>query len=57
MERAKGRGGVVVLGIRLKWWQIVVVVVLAATAAWSWASLREDRAAQVKAHTVLAFTY
>ena len=42
-------------GIRLKPWQIVVVGVLAATTAWSWASLREDRAAQVKAHSVFAF--
>ncbi|MCE5246400.1 MAG: hypothetical protein ABFD65_16745 [Candidatus Polarisedimenticolia bacterium] len=47
------------LGIRLKRWQIVaavvVVAVLTATAAWSWASLRAQRAAQVKAHTVFAF--
>ena len=47
-------------GKRIRWWQIVaavvVVAVLAATAAWSWAGLREERAAQVKAHTVLAFT-
>ena len=60
MERAKGRGGVVVLGIRLKRWQIVaavvVVAVLTATAAWSWMVLREERAAQVKAHTVFVFT-
>ena len=43
-------------GKRIRWWQIVVVGVLTATAAWSWASLREDRATQVKAHSVFAFT-
>ena len=46
--------------MKIRWWRIVAAVVvvaaLAATAAWSWASLREDRAAQVKAHTVFAFT-
>jgi len=34
-----------------------IVAVVTAMAAWSWTSLRADRAAQVKAHTVLAFTY
>ena len=33
-----------------------IVAVVTATAAWSWASLRAQRAAQVKAHTVFAFT-
>ena len=46
--------------MKIRWWRIVavvvVVVVLAAMAAWSWMILREERAAQVKAHTVFAFT-
>ena len=47
--------------MKIRRWQIVAVVVLAAgvvtaTAALSWTMLREERAAQVKAHTVLAFT-
>jgi len=47
--------------MKIRRWQIAAVVVLAATvltatAAWSWASLREERAAQVKAHSIFAFT-
>ena len=45
--------------MKIRWWRIVAAVVvvaaLTATAAWSWASLRANRAAQVKAHTVFAF--
>jgi len=42
--------------MKIRRWQIVALAVLTATAALSWASLREDRAAQVKAHSVFAFT-
>ena len=47
--------------MKIRRWQIAAVVVFAAAvltamAAWSWTVLREERAAQVKAHTVFAFT-
>jgi len=49
-------GAIAMKGTRIRRWHVVALVAVAATAAWSWASLREERAAQVKAHTVLAFT-
>ena len=47
--------------MKIRRWQIAAVVVLAAAvvtamAALSWRTLREERAAQVKAHSIFAFT-